>query len=204
MKKKVSWWRLCLRPKTCKEFETWADNIIALTFEFSRSLFIEISSCSPSFFLWNTLAFVENPSSAAMWKSKSSQRYLLLHGNIPRQRSQTLSLERLSSVNSFCTIFCFFLMLTVFILVTTKLHPLTRILYAHYLFPKASGMQSHLVFKVLLLKLYSKIGSKIFWILWLNVLAAVAEKTSICFQVFSYRYLISLEIIEFLQDTGIK
>lgn len=156
------------------------------------------------FFLLNTRAVVEDPSSAAIWKSKLSQRCLLLHGNIPRQRSQTLSLERLNSVNSFCTIFCYFLMLTIFILVTTKLRPLTPILYAHYSFPKASGMRSHLVFTVLPLKLYSKIGSKIFWSLWLNVLAVVAVKTLICFQFFSHRYFINLKVIEYLQDTGIK
>lgn len=53
-------------------------------------------------------------------------------------------------------------MLIVFVLVNAKLHHLTPILYVHYLFAKASGIQSHLVFKVLPLKLCSKTGSKTF------------------------------------------
>lgn len=173
---KAPWWRLCLRPKTCKEFETWADNIIALAFEFTKAYFMKTAAGLSAFFMKYSCICGGSEQRCYVEKQIISKMFTSAWKYSQTKESNPLP-RKINSVNSFCTVFCSFLMLAVFILGTTKFHPLTPILYAHYLFPKASGMQSHLVFKVLPLKLYSKIGSKIFWTSWLNVLAAVAVKT---------------------------
>lgn len=65
----------------------------------------------------------------------------------PKKKSNSLP-RRLSSVNYICSISCCFLMLTFFILVTSKFYHLTPIIFVQC--PKASVMQVHLVFKALL------------------------------------------------------